>query len=82
MSLGDDSCYFCQNHGDDPLHQLFRCEEVQDNSYSNLLEVIVNPQDYVNEVLLSRDRTVQKRFIERIGFLMEQHQLVYELQDR
>jgi len=82
MGLGDNSCYFCQNQEDDPLHQLFNCEEVQDSSYSNLLEVIVNPQDYVNEVLLPRDRTVQRRFIERIEFLMEQHQLVYELRDR
>ena len=31
---------------DSPLHQLFWCKELQDQSHTNLMEVITNPESY------------------------------------
>jgi hypothetical protein len=79
MQLGEDRCYFCQNQEDGPLHQLFRCGEVQDSTHSKLMGVIQDPQNYVQEVLLPNSQEVQILFIERIRFLMGQHDLVEEM---
>ena len=80
MSItNEDKCDFCQQFWDSPLHQLFWCKELQDQSHTNLMEVITNPESYVTEVLLPKDKNVQQRFIERIRFLIDQHDFVYEL---
>ena len=75
----EDKCDFCQQAWDSPSHQLFWCNELQDQSYANLMEVITNPQSYISEVLFPKEKNVQKRFIERIRFLIDQHELVHEL---
>ena len=76
----EDKCDFCQQFWDSPSHQLFWCKELQDQSHTNLMEVITNSESYVTEVLFPKKKNVQQRFIERIRFLMDQHELVYELQ--
>ena len=75
----EDKCDFCQQSWDSPSHQLFWCKELQDQSHTNLMEVITNPETYVTEVLFPKKKSVQQRFIERIRFLIDQHELVYEL---
>ena len=78
--LFEDKCDVCQQFWDSPLHQLFWCKELEDQSHTNLMEVITNSESYVTEVLFPKKKNVQQRFIERIRFLMDQHELVYELQ--
>ena len=80
MQLGEDRCYFCQKEEDGPFHQLFMCEDVQDSTHSKLISVIQNPLNYVQEVLIPNNQEVQFQFIERIRFLMGQHDLVEELE--
>ena len=75
----EDKCDFCHQFWDSPLHQLFWCKELQDQSHTKLMEVITNPESYVTEVLFPKDKNVQQRFIERIRFLIDQHDFVYEL---
>ena len=57
----------------------FQCKEVQDSTFTNLVEVIGDPFNFVTEVLLPRNISIQQSFIERIRFLIEQHDFVYEL---
>ena len=80
MGVDEGKCYFCQSMEDSPLHQLFVCKEVQDSTFDDLLEVITDPSSYVTEVLLPKNQIIQQRFIERIRFLIDQHEFIYELQ--
>lgn len=77
--LEEDICYFCQQPGDGPIHQLFNCEEVKDESYYRLMEAIQNPKEYVNELLLPMNKDVQPLFIDRVKFLLGQHDFIEEL---
>lgn len=74
MNMEDDSaCYFCQEQDDGPIHQLFYCKEVQDSTHADLINAIQNPQDYIQEILLPGNRNTQRAFINRVKFLMGQH---------
>ena len=81
MNIGDDLCDFCQQEGDSPHHQLFVCKEVQDSTYDNLTAVILNPRDYISEVLLPTKSNAQHQFIERVRFLPEQHDLLQSMKE-
>ena len=74
-----DTCYFCQRQEDGPLHQLFFCEEVQDSTHNQLMEVVENPDNYIEEVLLPHNRDIQMLFINRVKFLIGQHDFLEEL---
>jgi hypothetical protein len=54
------------------------CGEVQDSTHSKLMSAIQDPQN-VREVLLPNSQEAQMMFIERIRFLMGQHDLVEEM---
>ena len=79
MGVDEGKCYFCQSMEDNPLHQLFLCKEVQDSIFYDHLEVITDPSSNVTEVLLPRNQIIQQRFIEKIRFLIDQHEFIYEL---
>ena len=79
MGVDEGKCQFCQSMEDNSLLQLFVCKEVQDSTFDDLLEVITNPLSYVTEVLLPKNHIIQQRFIERIRFLINQHEFINEL---
>jgi len=79
MNFEDHRCYFCQEEDNGPTHQLFFCKEVQDTTHTQLTEVIKNPYDYIQEVLISDNKEVQQAFINRVKFLIGQHDFLDEL---
>ena len=79
MKNEEHRCYFCQEDNG-PIQRLFFCKEVQDtSSHTQLTEVIMNPCDYIQEVLISDNKEVQQTFINRVKFLSGQHDIFYEL---
>ena len=79
MNFDDHRCYFCQEEDNGPIHQLFLCGEVQDTTHTQLTEVIKNPYDYIQEVLISDNKEVQQAFINSVKFLIGQHDFLDEL---
>ena len=79
MNFEDHRCYFCQEEDNGPIHQLFFCKEVQDTTHTQLTEVIKNPYDYIQEVLISDNKEVQQAFINSVKLLIGQHDILDEL---
>ena len=71
-------CYFCNVCHDSPEHQLLQCKEVKETTHNKLVENIINGSNYLEEVFIPRSRYIQLSFIDRIKFLMEQHEGVEE----
>ena len=80
MNTDNHECYFCQKDDDGPSHQLFYCKEVQDTTHAQLVAIIKNPSDYITEVLISDVKEVQQAFINRVKFIMGQHNFIEELE--
>ena len=67
--MEEDFCYFCNNTNDSQGHQLLGCTEVADLTHDKLQQQIDGTQQYVEEIVLPKDKTLQRIFIERIIFL-------------
>ena len=76
--MEEDFCYFCNNTNDSPGHQLLGCTEVADLTHDKLQQQIDGTQQYVEEIVLPKDKTLQRIFIERIIFLKGQHEFLEE----
>ena len=74
----EDFCYFCNNTNDSPGHQLLACTEVADLTHDKLQQQIDGTQQYVEEIVLPKDKTLQSIFIDRIIFLKGQHEFLEE----
>ena len=53
---------------------------VQDSTHADLINAIQNPQDYIQEILLPGNKNTQRAFINRVKFLMGQHDFMEELE--
>ena len=75
-------CYFCNAAADSPTHQLLHCEEVAENTQSNLCsEEAAQEENLLKELLFPTNNSTQKRFIERVSFLKGQHEYITELEE-
>ena len=84
VSRGAESnmCYFCNATADSPTHQLLHCEEVADNTQSNLCrETAAQEEKLLKELLFPTNNSTQRRFIERVSFLKDQHEFIAELKE-
>ena len=76
-------CYFCNRINDSPEHQLIECEEIQDQTYQQLMSAWNSRQhDHLLVDIIAPESSatqVQKMFVERVTFLMEQHDSIDEL---
>ena len=72
-------CYFCNNPGDTPEHQLLNCSEVEEHTHSNLKNLLQNDCNYVEEIVENVE--LQKPFIDRIVFLKGQHEFILDPED-
>jgi len=72
-------CYFCNNPGDTPEHQLLNCKEVKEHTHSNLKSLLQNDCNYVEEIVENAE--LQKPFIDRIVFLKGQHEFILDPED-
>ena len=84
VSRGAESnvCYFCNAAADSPTHQLLQCEEVADNTQSNLCrETAAQEEKLLKELLFPTNNSTQRRFIERVSFLKDQHEFIAELKE-
>jgi hypothetical protein len=71
-----DVCYFCNNRGDSPEHQLIRCIEVEEHTHRSLRNSLQNGNNYVEEIVDNAE--LQRTFIKRILFLKGQHEFVLD----
>ena len=69
-----DMCQFCLEHQDSPVHQLFYCEQLKDNTVDALISEINCIECYQKEVLFPKDKEVQLAFIRRVAYLEEKHE--------
>ena len=85
----ENKCYFCDNWGDSPYHQLIACEAVKDESHQAFQDELDKclarcenePLSHVPKLLASENiHQLQKRFIERVKFLKEKHDIFEQLQ--
>ena len=75
----DNKCYFCQTHYDNRHHQLFECEEVQDETHKAFKEKLGCERNDLVEVLGSkRSEGKHITFVERVKFLKGQHEFLIE----
>ena len=75
-------CYFCNAAAHSPTHQLLQCEEVADNTQSNLCrETAAQEEKLLKELLFPTNNSTQRRFIERVSFLKDQHEFIAELKE-
>ena len=79
---GNKLCYFCNTTDDSPEHQLVECMEVQDQTHQHLMQTW-NSQEHEQLIveILAPQKThnnIQKRFVNRVSFLMGQHDSVEE----
>ena len=74
-----DVCYFCNNPGDSPEHQLLSCREVEEHTHSKLKNSLQNGCNYVEEIVEYAE--LQKPFIKRIVFLKGQHEFILDSED-
>ena len=72
------NCYFCNGNNDNPEHQLLDCTEVADITHQNFRNRIENMQQYVEEILVPKNKNIQESFIDRIKFLKGQHEFLEE----
>ena len=76
-------CYFCNRINDSPEHQLVECEEIQDQTYQQLMSAWSSRQleQLLVDIIAPENSAsqVQKMFVERVAFLMEQHDSIDEI---
>ena len=81
---GNKLCYFCNSMEDSPEHQLVECKEIQDDTHKQLVDSCMT-SGHIGEILCNilaphdSANQIQKSFIERVAFLMEQHDFMEEL---
>ena len=75
---------WCNSMEDSPEHQLVECKEIQDDTHKQLVDSCMT-SGHIGEILCNilapydSANQLQKSFIERVAFLMEQHDFVEEL---
>ena len=83
LQNGNNLCYFCNAVDDSPEHQLIDCREVQDQTHQQLIaswNKEEQDQLIVDILVPDNDTTqIQKMFVKRINFLLEQHDSIEEL---
>ena len=74
-------CYFCEHPRDNAEHQLIHCEEVQDDTHYNFQAAMNGSEthSYLEEILIPKNDSIQRNFIERVEFLWGQHQHLMDL---
>ena len=79
----DNKCYFCNNPGDSAEHQLMNCKEVQDDTYHNFQTAMNGSEthSYIEELLIPKNDSIQRNFVERVEFLWGQHHHLMDLLD-
>ena len=70
----ENCCYFCDYDDDSAEHQLFYCDELQDNAHVDFLAQFEAPT-YLNSIIASKSKDFQpqKLFIDRVKDLIMKH---------
>ena len=70
----DTNCYFCNSSPDSPEHQILYCKKLIEQTHNNLVTVLSTPSFFREEIIAPTRKDVQPLFIERIRFLIQQHE--------
>ena len=74
----DSDCYFCAISTDSPEHQLLHCSELAEYTQQQLLKHLSSQSHYIEEIIAPMKQEIQKAFIDRVRFLIVQHDINHE----
>ena len=70
------SCWFCFSSADSAEHQILHCKKLIEQTHKNLLNILITPSHYREEILAPTRDDIQPIFIERVRFLIQQHDAI------